>query len=294
LFRAQLIAAYNPLFIVWTSHLICLTVTASIVWRHRTQIKKLTIKEWYVVVYLACAGGAIAMVLFTTAFAKTSNFTVPILIQKLQPLVALLLARWLLGEKPSKAFYPFAAFALFGAYLVSFELEAVRIGHEDTEAILYALAAAAIWGSTTVAGRYLSTNLNSHVLTSLRYVVATIFLTGWCAWEGSITAITQPHIMQDLLVFIPMALGPGLIALFIYYFGLRRATAASATFAELAFPVGTIVFNWIFLDVALAPLQILGALILLTCITQMGGIGDGALCPSHGHARGRDTGLRPR
>lgn len=272
MFRAELVGTYSPLSIVWTSHLICLVVTLPIVWRYRQQMQQLSWRSILLILYIACAGGALAMVLFTEAFSRTSNYTIPILIQKLQPLMALLLARIALGERPGPYFYLYAIGALFGAYLVSFEwnwtMGALQAG--DPAAILYALAAAALWGSTTVAGRRLSGDLSSYVLTALRYVTATIFLTGWCLLVGETEHLESAAFAADLKVFIPMALGPGLFGLFIYYYGLKRTSAATATFCELAFPIGAIIVNWVFLDTALSWLQIGGAALLLICVTRMG------------------------
>ena len=276
LFRSLLVADYSPLFIVWTSHVICLVVTANIVMRHRAQLSALGSRDWLIVTYVACAGGAVAMVCFTQAFATASNYTVPILIQKLQPVIALALAVLFLRERPHAKFFAFAAIALVGAYLVSFGLTIVDVSATDLEAILYALAAAAIWGSTTVAGRHLSGRLSPHVLTSLRYVIATVFLTLWCGITGDLAEVGAPAFAEDLFVFVPMALGPGLIALFIYYFGLRQSTAASATFAELAFPIGAIAVNWAFLDAELTGVQIIGAALLLGSVTLMSGSVDTA------------------
>src|SRR5690606_10834118 len=92
----------------------------------------------------------------------------------------------------------------------------------------------------------------------------------WCLLAGYTDHLGTESFHADLRIFVPMALGPGLLALFIYYFGLKRATAAAATFAELAFPVGAIVVNWIFLDSVLSLAQIVGAALLLGCVSLMG------------------------
>src|SRR5690606_34178063 len=155
-------------------------------------------------------------------------------------LMALALARLFLGERPRKNFYIYAGGALAGAYVVSFGFSWVGSGvlPEDKEAIIYALVAAAIWGSTTVAGRRLSTRLLWQLLTSMRYIFAAFFLSLWVfvknlAQEAMFTPSMWPAFFDDLVIFIPMALGPGLLALFLYYYGLERTTAAGATFAEL-------------------------------------------------------------
>ena len=72
---------------------------------------------------------------------------------KTQPVFAALLARGLLGEPLGRRFWGVLAAALGGAYLVSFGLRLPAAGVEGTAGLL-ALGAAALWGGSTVLGRF--------------------------------------------------------------------------------------------------------------------------------------------
>jgi drug/metabolite transporter (DMT)-like permease len=55
-----------------------------------------------------------------------------------------------------------------------------------------------------------------------------------------------------------MVLISGILALFLYYQGLKRVSARSAALAEMFFPLCAVIVNWIFLGKGLTPMQILG------------------------------------
>ena len=61
----------------------------------------------------------------------------------------------------------------------------------------------------------------------------------------------------------------GVISLSIYYRGFTTTKASVATIAELGFPVGAVVINWIFLGAALEPMQIVGTFLLFLSVLQL-------------------------
>ena len=60
-----------------------------------------------------------------------------------------------------------------------------------------------------------------------------------------------------------MVLVSGLLAMYLYYQGLRRIPARFCTLAEMFFPLMAVIVNWIFLDKSLSMVQISGGLILI-------------------------------
>jgi drug/metabolite transporter (DMT)-like permease len=72
---------------------------------------------------------------------------------------------------------------------------------------------------------------------------------------------------EDTKNFIIMALVPGLLALSIYYLGLKKTPASIATLCELSFPFGAVIINWIYLDSPLTMTQIIGSVILIFSVT---------------------------
>jgi len=270
LFRSKLVAEYSPLYIVTFSHLVCLFFTLPVFLYFRKKIKELSRRQWVALIFLATGGSAGAMILFTMAFKETTNYTVPILIQKLQPIIAISLASFILKEKRKKDFWFWSLGAIFGAYMVSFQdLNSFQsIFSAELKPILYAFGAATIWGGCTVAGRILLANQSFAVITSFRYVLATIFLL-ILSWTFGIDAPLANGIENDFWNFTTMALVAGLIALSIYYSGLKGTKASVAAICELSFPLGAIVINWIYLDSALSVSQLIGAVILIGCATKL-------------------------
>jgi drug/metabolite transporter (DMT)-like permease len=73
----------------------------------------------------------------------------------------------------------------------------------------------------------------------------------------------------DVDALILLALVPGLLALSIYYRGLRSTPASLATLAELAFPVSAITLNYAFFDTTLTGTQWLGVAVLSATLVTM-------------------------
>src|SRR5437899_493679 len=66
-----------------------------------------------------------------------------------------------------------------------------------------------------------------------------------------------------------LALVPGLLALLIYYRGLRHARASRAAVAELSFAGTATVLNWIFLGARTSAIQLAGFAVLWTAILNL-------------------------
>lgn len=75
---------------------------------------------------------------------------------------------------------------------------------------------------------------------------------------------------NNALGLVLLAFVPGLLALSLYYVGLRATPAARATLAELAFPVTAAVIGVTFLDAQLSATQWLGLAIVIASITALG------------------------
>jgi drug/metabolite transporter (DMT)-like permease len=271
-FRAHVVTRYSAALIVFLNHALALVVALPLIWRSwRTRrLAAWSRREWAALLVLALGGSVIAGLLFTEAFARTANYTAPMLIQKLQPLVAIGLARILLGERLVRRFWLWAVVALAGAYLVSFGFTGPAANFSGARWLPSALAlgAAAIWGSCTIAGRILLARRSYWLVTAVRFCVASVFLGAllWHRGEGDalVAAVTT-----DFTSFAMMAYVPGLLALLIYYYGLKTTPAAVATLCELAFPVGAIAVNWWILDAPLSAAQLLGAGMLTAAVTAL-------------------------
>ena len=71
---------------------------------------------------------------------------------------------------------------------------------------------------------------------------------------------------SDWMRLVVLALGSGLLAMMLYYRGLRTTPAPIATIAELAFPATALVVNYIWLDATINGWQMAGFVLLWATI----------------------------
>ncbi len=251
--------------IVFYEHLILAVVLMPALVATRKAWMALSARQWGAVIGLSWGGSALATVCFTLA-VQTGNPTTAVLLQKIQPVFTFLLAGVVLGERPTRGHWMFLAIAACGAYLISFGGSGLwpALRPVDVNSALLALAAAALWGSSTVLGRYVSTSISFTAITALRIVVALPVL-------ALLTLPTGPQFPQQSqwVKLAWLALVPGLAALLLYYRGLRNTPAPIAALAELCFPATTAALNWIFLGSPLTAWQIAGFLIIWAVVGRL-------------------------
>lgn len=267
LFRVGLALELPAAAVVFVEHAILVVLTLPLLVRGLKVVRSLSIKDWCALVAIGAGASAAATILFTQAFVY-GDPTTPLLLQKLQPLFAVAGAHLLLGERllPRYGLYFLAAMA--GAYLITFA-DPLNVGVTGLAPGALALGAALLWGLGTVLGRHLTRTIEFRQLTALRFAIGLpasaliLLLTGN---QGSLSTIGG----RDAGALLLLALVPGLIALLIYYRGLRETPAATATLAELAFPVSALTINYLAFGATLEPTQWLGLVILVVTITTMG------------------------
>jgi drug/metabolite transporter (DMT)-like permease len=267
LWRTELLKALSSPALVFWEHVVLVLVTGWLLWRDRRDLATLQPDDWLAVVLVGMGASALATVLFSQAFRLASPTTV-LLLQKTQPLVALSLAAALLREPLPGRFWPLLPVALVGAYLISFGdtgpiASLAAVGDRPLGAAM-ALGAAALWGAGTVLGRRLLARLAFPTLTALRFVVALPALAVATAFGGwSVPGAAQ------LPPLLAVALIAGLIALLLYYRGLRDTPAAVATLCELSFPVTAILLNTVVLQTPVTPNQLTGIALLWGALALM-------------------------
>ncbi|MFC4004567.1 DMT family transporter [Prauserella oleivorans] len=221
-------------------------------------------REWLAVLVIGGGASALATALFTAAFQVGDPIT-PLVLQKLQPLFAVLAAWALLGERMRRGYVLFAVPALAGTWLLAFR-DPLDIEVSALRAALLALGAAALWAAGTVLGRLVSTSLASRDVTTLRFAVGLPMSAIIVAVQGNTFAVSWDNALGLGL----LALVPGLLALSLYYVGLRATPAARATLAELAFPATAAVIGVSFLDSTLSATQWLGLFVVIAAVTALG------------------------
>lgn len=270
LFRFSLLKDLSPWAIVLAEHVLALIFIGPIIWRGRKLIITLSKKQWWSLVFIGVGASALATLAFTASFSYVGP-SVAILLQKTQPFFTFILAWWWLKESLPKKFGWFAILAIIGAYIVSFPEIIPQFSFYDKGfvGVLLALLAAGLWGSATVFGRSLVSNLPYPLVTALRFAVALpmliILLFSFGGGASAYTGLT----VKDFIYLIIIMLGPGWGAMYLYYKGLKSTRASVSAILELTWPVAAVVLNWIFLGETLMWPQILGGLMLIFAASKL-------------------------
>lgn len=272
-FRVHLTQSLPSSFIVLAEHFVDVLVVLPLLFMNWREMKQLSARHWLAVIVIAVGGSALASIAFTQAFVYV-NPSVAILLQKLQPLIVIGLAATFLHEQLRSRFWLWAIVALVGAYFISFpnlvpQLYAGEAFNPNLVGVGFALVAVLLWGLSTVLGKYALGTVSFKTMTSLRFVLAFVFLLILNLAQKTIPNLTTVA-PKDWLFIVMIAITSGVVSLFLYYRGLQYTKASIATLAELGFPLGAVVINAIFLKAVLSPWQVVGMAVLLLAIFQLG------------------------
>lgn len=225
--------------IVFGEHLILVLCTLPFVLGALAAVFRLGWRYVLAAIVIGAGSSAVATILFTQAFFEGTDFVTPVVLQKVQPIVAVIAAYWVLGERPRPRFALYLVPALVGAWLIGVHdpLHPTVHGLKPT---LYALGAAVLWALGTVLGRYLAREMRFEHVTTLRFVF------GLPASAIALLVLGAPAFASghDTFWIAVLAVVTGLVALNLYYYGLKRTPAVAATLAELAFPVSAILVGY--------------------------------------------------
>jgi len=257
--------------VVFTEHLLGFIVLVPFLIPKIRQLKNLDRKSWGAAIWISFFGGFLGTLAITQAFFSAMDgmvtFATVVILQKLQPVFALLMARLLLKEKLSKQFYGWAGLAVVAAYFLAFgksglDLHNVNFWHS---AAFYAIVAAFAFGSSTVFGKRLVNHLDYKSTAALRFGL-TIIITGiyliFTSGFSQYMAVTS----SQWWLFVLIVFTSGAVSMFIYYFGLRRVSASVATICELFWPFSAVILDYIFNHNTLNGTQIVAAIIMIGAI----------------------------
>jgi len=276
---------YDVPTFVFMLHAVASVFLAYFLIKRRGELKNLNSKDWVAFILTGIFGGAIGTMAIVAAIIEVHtahlNIAVVLLLQKLQPIFAILLALAWLRERPKKIFYLWAAVALVGSYLLTFGFDRADF---DTSGMLkpalLAVLAAFSFGSSTVFSKKAIAKVSHGLGTSLRFsittgvmiaIIACITLLNALDVDTGYEGIQGFSIINWNLIgaFVIIALTTGGTAIFIYYWGLKRMLASRSTIYELMFPVSAIVLEFFIHDQTFAAGQWLGAAIVFAAIVAI-------------------------
>jgi drug/metabolite transporter (DMT)-like permease len=268
--RQPLLNTWSPWTIVLYEHVILVALVGYYVISHRASLRNLDRMGWISLIVIAWGGSALATLAFTTAF-EYGNPNVVVLLQKTQPLWAILAAAIVVREVPRPVILIVFIPAAIGTYLLSFGWLSPSDAFSDGrgKAALLALIAAALWGSATAFGRRALQQIDSNLVTGMRFVLALPFLFVLVLARGGGELTPSGAAGSDWVRLFLLALFPGLIALLLYYRGLKTTPAPVATFAELAFPATTLIVNYFYLGYTIDVWQFVGLVVLWVTIAAL-------------------------
>lgn len=258
--------------VVFVESTIIALILTPLFYRQISVIKNLSKRDLLAFVGVALFGGALGTMAITKAlfFVNFVNLSIVVLIQKLQPVFAITLAAFFLKEKLSKQFFIWAGFAIIGAYLLTFgtNFPNLKTGDSTAEAAFYALVAAISFAASTVLSKRALRNVSFQLGTYTRFLVSALIMFVIVISFGQIGHIEEITVNQ-FLIFLLIALTTGGLALFLYYYGLKRIDASTATICELAFPFTAVILEYLVHDNILDAIQWIGAIIMLYSIVRV-------------------------
>jgi drug/metabolite transporter (DMT)-like permease len=268
LFRRPLAHSTGVSTIVFGEHVVLVLVTLPFLVPAFRAVFRLGWRFVLAAIVIGAGASAVATILFTQAFVSSANPVTPVVLQKVQPVVAVIGAWAILGERPRPRFGLYLAAALVGTWLMAFPSPVHGIFDDwRTTAlpVFYSLAAAVLWALGTVLGRYLTRALRFEHVTTLRFAfglggsAAAVAVLGDPVWSS----------VHDSLWIAILALVTGAIALALYYYGLRTTPALAATLAELAFPITAAIVGYVAFSATLSSTQWLGVAVTAAVVTLL-------------------------
>lgn len=262
--------------VVFLLHALPFLVMNIMLFKHYKELKKLDTKALYSLIWVSVFGGALGTIAIVYALfiVNFQQLSVVVLLQKFQPVFAILLATILLKEKLSKNFLVWGIVAVLGGYLLTFgfHLPYLAEGNHTAQAALLSLLASFSFASSTVFSKNLLDKVNYISATFFRYGLTAILMLAVVLFSGHLIEINQvTETNWWVLAIISLTTGTG--AILLYYYGLKHVKASHSTLMELFFPITTIVLDYFVNGVMLSPIQWISASVMVFAILKASGSG---------------------
>ncbi|HET7572711.1 MAG TPA: DMT family transporter [Gaiellaceae bacterium] len=250
--------------IVFGEHVILVALTLPVLLPALRAVWRAGVRFVLAAAVVGAGASAVATILFTDALIGHQDYITPVVIQKIQPFVAVGCAALLLGERPRPRFAWFFLPALAGFWLVN-QAHPLDPSANGAVVIAEATGAAVLWALGTVLGRFLSREL------AFQHIVALRFFFGLLASAVALPAMGASAYSNghDSLLILYLALVTGLLALTLYYVGLQRTPAMLSSLAELTYPAVAVVAGIYAYEQHLRWTQWVGVAAILVAVTLL-------------------------
>lgn len=264
--------------VVFLEHFLGFIILCPFIFTKWKKIGQLKQRDWLAIFWVCIFGGAIGTVMITKAFFAAIDgsitFATVVILQKLQPVFALIMARIILGEKLSKRFYYWSILAIISAYFLAFGKSGLNFSEINLfhHAAFFAFLAAFSFGSSTVFGKRAVNHLDYKSVTALRFGITALIMFVYILTIGDIKMLSQVTALNWTYLAL-VVFSSGAAAMFIYYFGLKKISASAATICELFWPFSAVILDYFINKNVLNSIQIVASLLLLLAfymITKQG------------------------
>ncbi len=262
----------NVGFVVFILHILPFVLMNAFLWKEYKYITQFKTTDWIVFFSIALTGGALGTLAIVKALflVNFQQLSIVVLLQKLQPIFAILLAGILLKEKITGKFLIWASVAIIAGYFMTFEFSKPTIGVDQNAiyAAIYAIIAAICFGSSTVFSKIVLNNYNFKTVTFYRYGFTSLIMLFYVLITKQLNQF-QLATTSNWFFFFLIGLTTGSGAIFLYYFGLRKVKAILSVILELLFPLSAILFDYFINDSKLSAIQWISATLMIYAIVRI-------------------------
>ncbi|HWB38871.1 MAG TPA: DMT family transporter [Candidatus Saccharimonadales bacterium] len=256
-----------PVIVFW-EHLFGAILLLPIALASAKSFKQLTRKQWFSITGVAFLSGAIGTILYTAALGRTMfiPFSVVVLLQQLNPIFAISASAVLLREPLTKRFALLSLVAIAAAYFLWLPGGHVNLstGNGTLMGGLMAIGAAAAWGTSTAFSKYALKGTSTLHITSLRFAITPFFALLFVFFTGD---KHLPMLTGDQFKYLlAITFSTGMVALLIYYWGLKRVLASRSAILELAWPASAVLIGWIWQHQGLSWSQAIASIVMVAAI----------------------------
>jgi len=261
----------NVVFVVFILHALPFLLMNLFLYKRYKDLHKFTRVTFFSLLAVSVFGGAVGTIAIVKALfiVNFKQLSVVVLLQKLQPVFAIVLASIVLHEKLSKHFLFWASLAIVSGYFLTFGLCLPDIHGDATniKAVLLSILAAFSFGSSTVFSKNLLNKVDFVSATFFRYGMVFLLMLPVILFGGFYNNFSQVTDINWLfIILISLTTGSG--AILLYYYGLKYVRASISTISELFFPISAIFFDYLINGNLLSPVQWVSAAFMIFAIIK--------------------------
>ena len=262
---------HNIVFVVFLLHAIPFLLMNFFMYSRYKEIKLLNTRDKISLLLVSVLGGALGTIAIVKALflVEFQPLSVVVLLQKFQPIFAIILAAIVLKEKLTKNFIIWVLLAVVAGYFLTFGLSIPSFSSDSTtiNAMLLSLFAAFSFGSSTVFSKNILAKVDYLTATFFRYGLTFLLLLPFIIVMG-LYADFKTLTTNNWIIILTIALTTGSGAILLYYYGLKYIKASASTLIELFFPISAILFDYFINGNVLSIIQWFSAAIMIFAIIK--------------------------